>query len=303
VLEKQQSREYQRKLNELKAAGVPYEERIELLENVSYPKPLADEIYEVFNVYAATHPWVAGEGIRPKGVAREMAESFQSFSDYVKDLGLQRSEGVLLRYLSDVYRALVQNVPADQHTEPLQDLVAWLRATLAVVDSSLVTEWETLARGEDTPLAPETPRVADISLDRRAFAARVRAELHALVRALAQRDWQEAADSVRRGPDDPWGPSELEVALSPFLEAHGDIACDHRARLADRTEISAVGPHQWTVRQRLYAVPPPTDAHPWAQETDDDDDGATGWAIEGRIDLRADTNPEGPIVELVSVGG
>jgi hypothetical protein len=274
-----------------------------LLEDLTYPKPLADEIYAVFNAYAATHPWVEGEGIRPKGVAREMAETFQSFADYVKDLGLQRSEGVLLRYLSDVYRALVQNVPSDLQTEPFRDLVAWLRASLAVVDSSLVTEWEALAQGQDAP-QPEAPRAVDISRDRRAFHARVRAELHALVRALAQRDWEEASDSVRRGdsPEAPWSAGDFESALAPFLEASGDVAFDHRARLAGSTVIRQEAPHQWVVRQRLFAARSEAVPDTWGFASEEDADDGTAWAIEARIDLRADTNPDGPLLEIVAIG-
>src|SRR5207249_64853 len=109
VLLRQVDREKTRIINELKAAGVPYEDRIAALETVSWPRPLGDTIYAFYDAYKGTHPWVADHNIRPKGVLREMAEAYLSFADYVKDLGLQRSEGVLLRYISEGYKALVQN--------------------------------------------------------------------------------------------------------------------------------------------------------------------------------------------------
>ena len=50
-----------------------------------------------------------------------------SFHDYVRDYGLQRSEGVLLRYLSEVYKTLVQTVPEGDRTDEVDDVIAFLR--------------------------------------------------------------------------------------------------------------------------------------------------------------------------------
>jgi len=268
---------------------------------VTWPKPHAEEIYEHFNAYAATHPWVNGEGIRPKSIVREMAEIFTSFADYVKDLGLQRSEGVLLRYLSDAYKALLQNVPQDALNDGVRDIIAYLRAMLAFVDSSLLLEWEQLLQGAEG-LGIQAPPPVDISSDRRSFHARVRAELHALVRAMSLRDWEEASACLRRDEAGPWGAEQLASALAPFLEEHGDVAFDHRARLGDRTVIKPTGPHQWTVRQVL--LPPQREATLADKFADADDLGedADAWAVEGRIDLRANTNPDGPLIELLTVG-
>jgi superfamily II RNA helicase len=285
-------------IGKLKAEGVPYEDRMEALEDVSWPKPRGDEIYAFYNAYAEKHPWVQDAPIRPKSVVREMAETYASFAEYVQILGLQRAEGVLLRYLSEAYKALVQNVPQDAYTDELDDIVAYLRAMLGRVDASLVTEWETLLAGKE---ATAEARPVDISADRKSFLARVRAELHALVKALSQRDWPEAAIAIRRADDAPWGPDEIEAALQPFLDEFGDVGFDHRARLGTNTTVTSVGPHQWEVRQRLWprAV---GETEQWSiegQEEESSDE--TTWAIVGRIDLRSDTNPEGPLIELVSL--
>ncbi len=300
VLMRQQDRARFQVLQELKAAGVPYEERIVALEEISWPKPGAEAIYEYYNSYKESHPWLAAEAIRPKCVVREMAEIYTSFADYVKDLGLQRSEGVLLRYVTEVYKALIQNVPADSHTDDLLDLLAYLRAMLATVDASLLTEWETLLSGGDAPVEHVTK--IDISADRRVFVARVRAELHGLVKALSRGDWEEAAAGTRREEDGPWAAADFERALEPFIEEHGGVLFDHRTRGAIYTTVRPAGPHQWYVRQVLPTpIPEATLADQFAEEERDDlDEGA--WVIEGRIDLRADTNPDGPIVEIVSVG-
>ncbi|MFH1464866.1 MAG: DUF3516 domain-containing protein [Pseudomonadota bacterium] len=284
-------------INELKAAGVPYEERIAVLEEVTWPKPSAEAIYQHFNTYAKAHPWVAKEAIRPKSVARAMAELQCSFAEYVKELGLERSEGVLLRYLSEVYRALRENVPQPLQTDELVEVAAYLRAELALVDASLLAEWEHLVSGEGEQAAdPERP--ADASADKRAFMARVRAELHAVVRALARQDFEEASGCLRRrDEDDPWTAEALEQALAPFFEEYGGLGFDHRARQAWNTTLQPEGPHRWTVRQRLF---PPVVIDPLAPP--EDEEALGDWALVGRIDLRDDTNPDGPLVELVAIG-
>ena len=278
-------------LADLKAQGIPYEERIELMHEVSWPKPLAELIYALFNAYAERHPWVAGEAIQPKSIVRDMIERYASFTDYVKDLGLERVEGLLLRYLSEAYKALVQNVPAERHTDELDDIIAFLRAMLARVDSSLVTEWETLLAGRDLPAEVGPPKV-DISADTKRFHARIRAELHALVRALAAGDWEEAAACTCREEEDPFGADEISATMAPFIEEFGGVAFDHRARLANNTRIKQDGPHLWTVRRVL--VP-----H-FLPEGEEEDEVA--WSIEGRIDLSQDTNPSGPLVRILSIG-
>lgn len=294
VLLRQQDRARFQHLQALKAAGVPYEERVAALEEVSWPKPDAEAIYAFFNAYKEQHPWVGDEPILPKSIVREMAEAYTSFAEYVRELGLQRSEGVLLRYLSEAYKALAQNVPTDRRTDTLLDILAWLRAMLAVVDASLLTEWERMATGADGPTeAPDRP--IDVSADPRVFAARVRAELHGLVRAIAQVDWEEAAAAVR-DPDGLWGAEAIAAAMEPFLQEHGGVRFDHDARLARRTTITREAPHLWRVRQVLLPLRPP-DPPP-----EEDEGEVDAWAIEGRVDLRGDTNPEGPLVELVGFG-
>ena len=131
-------------LGELKAQGVPYEERMERLAAVEHPKPLREFLYGSFDIFRQHHPWVEGDNVRPKSIAREMHERAMNFGEYVNHYGLKRSEGLLLRYLSDAYRALVQNVPTERRTPPLDELTGWLGALVRGVDSSLLDEWERL---------------------------------------------------------------------------------------------------------------------------------------------------------------
>ena len=131
-------------LGELKAQGVPYEERMERLAAVEHPKPLREFLYGAFDLFRRHHPWVEGDNVRPKSIAREMHERAMTFGEYVNHYGLKRSEGLLLRYLSDAYRTMMQNVPAERRTPPLDELTDWLGALVRGVDSSLLDEWERL---------------------------------------------------------------------------------------------------------------------------------------------------------------
>lgn len=278
------------RIAELKAAGVPYEERMAIIEDISWPKPKAEWIYEFYNAYAEKHPWVAGESIRPKSILRDMVSRYASFPEYVKELGLERVEGRLLRYLSEAYKALVQNVPAEEHTEDLIEVMGLVRTTLGRVDASLVTEWEAMLAGADAPPEQPPPPV-DVSADPKRFRARVRAELHLLVRALSLGDWDAAAEALNAHPEADWRGKTVGQAMAGFGEEFGAVAFDHRARLAHHTRVQKTAPHQWTVHQVLVAGP---DA---GEEGDE-----TGWAIEGTIDLRKDTNPPGGLVWVQRIG-
>jgi len=280
VLYAQERREKGEKIGQLKAEGLDYVERMEAIEDVTWPKPEAEWIYHSFNEWLEKHPWLAAEHIRPKGVARELFETWATFSEYVRDLKLQQSEGVLLRYLSQVYRVLARSIPPAYMTEPLLEAVGFLRATLAHADSSLVTEWEKMLEpGEATPAGPPPP--ADISRNRRTFTARIRAELHKLVRALARKDWEAAAACVVDGG---WSADEFDKAMSPYFTEFDRLRFDHVSRLSEYTRISDAGDHLWDVSQRLL---------------DPEEEGA--WAIEAVVDLTEDAAPEGPLLRVLSI--
>lgn len=269
----------------MKAEGVEYEERMNKLDEIGYPKPKADFIYDTFNRFSANHPWVRAENIRPKSIARDMYERFAAFNEYVQEYGLARSEGVLLRYLNQTYKTLAQTVPDSLKTDAILDIIAYLRATLERVDSSLLQEWEQMLAPQAVVEEHEIVAVVDVSSDSRAFQARVRAELHRLVRALCVGDFEEAVHSLRARDDDPWTAARLEEACAPYLAEVGEPVFNHRARVASMTQISKLEDHLWRVRQTL---------------PDPDEEGL--WFVEGTVDLREDTNPEGPLLELDRLG-
>ncbi len=267
----------------LKAQRVPYEERQAKLERVTHPRPLADFLEETFRVFADHHPWASHEAIKPKSVAREMILHYAAFDDTVKRYGLQRVEGLLLRHLGQVLSTLNQTVPDAAKTEELHDALAYLRTLIRQVDSSLLREWEQMVRpGEparpEAP-APEAPRAP--TLTPKAFRARVRAELHALLRALAGGDLEEAARCVAPEPDEPWSPERLAELLAPFLAAHRAVRFDAEARRAHHTVLRDTGPRRWTFHQTLL-----------------DPDGEGDWALTGEIDLTQGEPGDGPLVRL-----
>jgi superfamily II RNA helicase len=273
-------------MNRLKAERVPYEERLARLDEVSWPKPDAEFIYETFRLFEEKHPWVGDENIHPKGIAREMVEGFSRFDSYVRLYGLQRIEGLLIRYLGQVWSTLLRSVPDAAKTEPVWEAIAYLRALIERVDSSLLEEWESLVHPErrlvgreDAPPPPREPEITP-----RAFNARVRAELHTLVHALADADYEEAAACVRKHEDDPWDAARLEEALAPYLAEHACVVFEPRARQAHYTVIKPTGPKQWDVSQVLC-----------------DPDGDDDWCLEGEIDLREGI-PDGPLVRLRRIG-
>ena len=142
ILRKQLDRIKDRAVAQMKADGIEYDQRMEELEKLEYPKPLRDFVYETFNAFADRHPWVGEENIRPKSIAREMFENFRSFAEYVLDYELQRSEGLLLRHLNSVYKVLSQTVPDGVKNDEVREMELYLQTLLRAVDSSLEDEWE-----------------------------------------------------------------------------------------------------------------------------------------------------------------
>ncbi|HSL19836.1 MAG TPA: DUF3516 domain-containing protein [Methylomirabilota bacterium] len=279
-------------LDRLKAEGASYDERMNRLDEVTPPQPMADYLFAVFERFRQLHPWVGGDMVKPKSVGREMLEGWLDFSDYVKRYGLHRFEGVLLRYLSQLYRTLDQNVPDAAKTEEVLDVLGFFRSMLERVDTSLIEEWEGLRHPELLLEEAEDPRdahrrvvVEELRTDPRKLASRVRAELRLLVHALSRRAWEDAADAVRQPAeaDEQWPPERFEAAMAPYFERFETLIFDHRARLADATVIHREDDRRWTVTQRLM---------------DPEDENL--WFVAGEVDL--DAWQGGPLVAITHVG-
>lgn len=281
-------------MNRLKAEGVPFEERIARLDEVGHPKPFIEFIEATFAIFRKAHPWVRGEDIHPKSIAREIYEGYHSFNGYVRHYGLQRSEGVLLRYLSQFYKTLAQTVPERAKTEELYEIQGFFRTMIEHVDTSLIEEWESLLHPElvldreKSELARRELRFYELFHDPKAFAARVRAELHTLVRALAEGDFEEAEGSVWRGhpgSEEDWPADRFQAAMVPFVAARGPLVFNAAARHAQNTHISSIGNRQWAFTQVLV-----------------DAEGENDWYLGGTIDLRDPAGLETRLLRLKHLG-
>ena len=231
-------------IGEWKRSGVEYEERMERLETVEYPKPLRDELYEAFNGFRTRHPWVGQENVKPKSVVRELYERVMTFSEYVSEYNMKRSEGLVLRYLTDCYRALNQTVPDSEKTEEVTDIIEWLGELVRQVDSSLIDEWERLINPDPEETAPDSryssieaaPR--DVTQNERAFAVMIRNEAFRWVQLLSRRkttelsrcsDPDHASDTER--PSTPLRPLEqVQRMADAYFEEHQDVLTGADAR-------------------------------------------------------------------------
>ncbi len=255
-------------LAQLKEEGVEYEERMEVLRELEHPKPLADFLYTVFDEYRARHPWARDHDVHPKSIVRDMYERSMSFAEYVAYYGITRSEGLLLRYLSDAYKASVQNVPEDLKSTTLRDLSEWLGEMVRQVDSSLLDEWEllmhpadleaALARGERptpglTPGGEPPPLTSNV----RAFRVMVRNAGFRRVELAARRDWATLGEMDQEAG---WDAGRWEAALAPYFAEHASIGTGPSARGPALWQLSEEG-RKWRVRQVLDD---PAGFHEWA---------------------------------------
>ncbi|MBF6247776.1 DUF3516 domain-containing protein, partial [Nocardia elegans] len=250
---------------QMKAEGIEYDERMELLEEVSWPKPLAELIEPAYETYRAGHPWVSEFAPSPKSVVRDMIERAMTFPELISYYELARSEGVVLRYLADAYRALRRTVPDSARTEELDDVTEWLGELVRQVDSSLLDEWEQLTNpgaeidAEQVAFGAETIR--PVTANERAFKVMVRNAMFRRVELAARRRWDELAE-LGPGPDG-------ATALAPYFAEYDSIGTDQNARGPQLFQVEQ-RPGFWDVRQVL-----------------DDPAGDHGWAVRAVVDLEA----------------
>ena len=227
----------------LKAEGVPYEERMERLDAVTWPRPLAELLDTCFEVYRGRHPWVA-EAPSPKSVLREMLESGDTFATFVRRYRLERSEGLVLRYLTDAWRTLDRSLPGDAYTDALEDVVEWLGALLRATDATLLDEWTRLAGlPVHDHLAPEAHALVPAGPPP-AWRTAVRTAAFGWVELLARR--AHAVLAERSG----WSVEQLDTAMADYWVEYDTIGVDADARSAAQFTL-AEAPDRWTIVQRL----------------------------------------------------
>ncbi|NEM89804.1 DEAD/DEAH box helicase [Galbitalea soli] len=268
----------------MKAEGIEYEQRMELLEEITHPQPLRDMLDAAFSTYSASQAWIADFELHPKSVVRDMYERAMTFGDYIRYYKLARSEGLVLRYLSDAFRAARQTIPDEAKTDDLLDLIEWLGELVRQVDSSLLDEWDELvnpsARDDDgAPILPPAP--PGVTGNARAFRVLVRNELFRRVQLAALEKWDELGelDAAAGFDADGWAD-----ALDPYYDEYDRIGTDADAR-SSRMLILEEGATQWTARQILA-----------------DPAGDHDWGISAVIDL-AESDEQGvAVVRIVGVG-
>ena len=250
-------------ISRLKSEGVEYDQRMEELDKITWPRPEAEFIEPAFVLFARHHPWVEREHTSPKAIVREMLEYAETFNQYVARYGLKRSEGLLLRYLTDCYKTLTQTVPTDAVNEDLGDVIEWLGAMVRRVDSSLLDEWERLRSPDQVDEDQVTPPdAADLTSNWRAFSVLIRNELFRWVQLLAH---QRHAQLVTSLPDPgAWTAETLTDEMATYWHEHDSIGIDADARAGSSFEVER---ETGRVMQTLHD---PARYHEWIIEAEVD---------------------------------
>lgn len=266
----------------MKREGIEYDDRMELLEAITYPKPLEELLDAAFEIFSAAQPWIRDFALHPKSVVRDMYERAMSFGEYVAFYKIARSEGVVLRYLSDAYRAASQTIPEERKDEDLHDLIAWLGELVRQIDSSLLDEWSELTAGTaahsetDEPIVPPAPK--RLTSNTRAFRTLVRNELFRRVQLAAREDVDALAEL-----DPTFGAAAWSDALDAYFAEHDDIGTGPDAR-SSRMLLLTEGPTAWTARQII-----------------DDPAGDHDWGISATVDLAASDEAGEAVVTVTAV--
>ncbi len=277
----------------MKAEGIEYDERMELLEEVTYPQPLGEELQLAFHAYRETHPWVRESDLSPKSVVRDMYEEGRTFTEFVAHYGLARSEGLVLRYLSDAFRALRQTVPEQLRTDELDEIIDWLGETVRQTDSSLLDEWDALTDPEAVERAtagepPPPPR--PVTGNARAFRVMIRNAMFQRVQLAARDrfvDLGELEAATAALTDPPGRPTmtadDWEQALGAYWEEHETMSTGPQARSPHLLIVDRDAPGVWKVRQII-----------------DDPEGAHDFAIVATVDLDASDAAGEPVIRTES---
>jgi len=307
ILRIQLSKARDARMNELKAQGMEYNQRLEELEKVEYPKPLRDFIYDTYNAFAEVHPWV-DVNVEPKSIVREMFENFSTFSGYVKQYNLQRMEAILLRHLNYVYKVLSQTVPDGYKNEELLEMQDYLGDMIRRVDSSLLEEWEKMAHPEDYQKRLDAgttedeaekafgadKAAADITYDKKRFLGMVRQRIFQIMGNLAKQDFATVLDSLADDLDEgelladaegsPWTEKRLLEIMAAYTAEHHKFRLDVEGRALAHTIVTYDG-DTMHVQQMLQ-----------------DEENFNDWSIDFDISLSDSREAGIPLLKLARIG-
>ncbi|MFD7512160.1 DEAD/DEAH box helicase [Streptomyces sp. NPDC059853] len=286
ILAAQQNKARGEAVAAMKADGVEYEERMERLMDISYPKPLEELLFHAYGVYRRSHPWVGDHPLSPKSVVRDMYERAMTFSEFVSAYELARTEGIVLRYLAGAYKALEHTVPDDLKSEDFQDITAWLGELVRQVDSSLLDEWEQLANPaeEDAEQAQErADQVKPVTANARAFRVLVR---NALFRRVELAAWDRTAELGELDGEAGWDAERWARAMDAYWEEYDELGTGPDAR----------GPKLLSIEER------PEDGLWRVRQTFADPAGDHDWGITAEVDLTASDAEGRAVLHVVDVG-
>ncbi|MFI9462997.1 DEAD/DEAH box helicase [Streptomyces xiamenensis] len=286
ILAAQQNKARGEAVAAMKADGVEYEERMERLMDISYPKPMEELLFHAYGVYRRSHPWVGDHPLSPKSVVRDMYERAMTFSEFVSNYELARTEGIVLRYLAGAYKALEHTVPEDLKSEDFQDITAWLGELVRQVDSSLLDEWEQLANPaeEDAEEAQErADQVKPVTANARAFRVLVR---NALFRRVELAAWDRTAELGALDGDAGWDAERWARAMDAYWDEYDELGTGPDAR----------GPKLLSIEER------PEDSLWRVRQTFDDPAGDHDWGITAEVDLTASDAEGRAVLQVVDVG-
>ena len=277
----------------MKLDGIEYEERMERLEEVTWPKPLGDLLVAMLATYRQTHPWVSADALSPKSVVREMYERGMTFNEFVSAYGLSRSEGLVLRYLTDAYRTLRHTVPESHRSDELEDIIEWLGELVRQTDSSLLDEWEDLVNpsevlARDAEVAPPT---RPITANERAFTVLIRNAMFHRVELASRDHWESLGELEARVAELTDPPQKVVMdaqawngALGAYYDEHDSIATDQEARSPSLLQVETL-PETWRLRQVVV-----------------DPDGDLDWGITAEIDLAASDEVGAAVLTVTGFG-
>lgn len=307
ILRIQQNKARTARLDELKAQGMEYNQRMEEIEKVEYPKPLREFIYGTYNEFAEQHPWV-DVNVEPKSIVREMFENFSTFSGYVKQYGLQRMEAILLRHLNYVYKVLSQTVPDGYKNDELREMEDYLGDMIRRTDSSLLEEWEKMAHPEDYQKRLESgtaedeaekafgadKAAADITYDKKRFLGMVRQRIFQIMGNLAKQDFAAVLDSLADdleegqmlvdGEGKPWTENTLTEIMAAYTAEHHKFRLDVEGRALAHTIVSYEG-DVMHIQQMLQ-----------------DEEEFNDWSIDFEINLTDSREAGIPLLKMLRIG-
>ena len=325
----------------MKAQGMEYDERMAALEEISWPKPLEELLSPAFSVYARSNPWVGDLELSPKSVIREMIENAMTFTELISHYDVGRSEGVILRYLSDAYRMMRQVIPEEIMTEELESMISWLADLIRSVDSSLLDEWEAMMNGEELVEAEGAPSavgaerafgadesgVVAFTANRHAFRNAVRRALFNFVELMSRDDVDGLERASAQAADNdglfaevaPWTGDDWDHALERYWAEHDWIDINQGARsqalcaLEEQIsgeDILALMPFSArdnvNQRSRFEALARAIDEAPagsvWlATQTITDPEGNMDWRIAALVDLAASDKEKRVVLTVLTV--